>query len=103
MVSGPVIAALTREGIEISAVPNHLGGESPRISYVHFHVRGGAARIARMLDAALRLTSVPRPVAQVAPRPLAIDTGLVFTAMDKRGKGAGAMAQLSYARPAVHE
>jgi hypothetical protein len=53
----PVVAKLRAEQIEVTAIHNHLLGESPRVMYVHFWGRGPAARLAAALKAALALTS----------------------------------------------
>jgi hypothetical protein len=59
----PVLAELARQGIAVSAIHNHLAGESPQITYAHFHADGNALDLATRLDRALTLTAVPRPVA----------------------------------------
>ena len=90
---GPVLAELARQSVEVTAVHNHLAGEEPQITYIHFHLMGSAARTARALDAALRLTGAPRPVSPAAPAPVTIDSAAVFTAL---GKPSGAMAQVGF-------
>ena len=92
----PVLAELARPSIEVTAVHNHLAGEEPQIIYIHFHLMGTAARVARALDAVLRLTGTPRPVIPAAAGPMTIDSGAVFAALGKHGKAAGAMAQVAF-------
>ncbi len=55
----PVVGKLRAEQIEVTAIHNHLLGESPRVMYVHFWGRGPAARLASSLRAALALTTTP--------------------------------------------
>jgi hypothetical protein len=55
----PVVGKLRAEQIEVTAIHNHLLGESPRVMYVHFWGRGPAARLASSLKAALALTATP--------------------------------------------
>src|SRR5712672_3034080 len=74
----PVLAELSRQGIDVTAIHNHLAGEEPQITYVHFHGEGVALELAARLDRVLALTGVPRPVAAAAPQPITIDTALVF-------------------------
>jgi hypothetical protein len=90
----PVLAQLAQQHISVTAIHNHLVGEEPRLVYVHFHAEGVATDIARRLDAVFALTGTPRPVAQPAPPPLAIDTALVFGALG-RGRATGNVAQIS--------
>jgi hypothetical protein len=93
---GPVLAELARQSAEVTAVHNHLAGEEPQVTYIHFHLLGPAARTARALDAALRLTGSPRPVTSAAAAAVTIDSGAVFEALGKHGKAAGAMAQVGF-------
>lgn len=63
----PVIEKLEENGIEVSAVHNHLLAETPRVLYVHFVGHGDAEKLAHGLHAALALTKTPiRPVASSA-------------------------------------
>ena len=89
--------ALIAGGISITAVHNHLVGESPQVMYVHLHGHGEAMQLARAVDKALAATATPRRQAapQSAPPPLSADTALVFAGMGQRGRGAGAVASVS--------
>src|SRR5256885_742021 len=49
----PVMLKLQQEGIEETALHNHLLGESPRIMYMHIAGRGDAVKLARALHDAL--------------------------------------------------
>lgn len=55
----PVVARLRAEHIDVTAIHNHLLGETPRVMYVHFWGRGPAARLASSLKAALAVTATP--------------------------------------------
>lgn len=89
-----VLEALDRERIDITAVHNHLVGETPTVTYVHFHGVGAATDLARRLDKALRLTGTPRPVPPASPAAVAIDSALVFSTLGVRGRANGAVAQV---------
>ena len=91
----PVLAELTRQRIGVTAVHNHLVGEEPRITYVHFHGQGAALDLATRFDRVLALTGVPRPVTAAAPQPLTIDTAFVFGTLGLTGRAQGAVAQVS--------
>ena len=92
----PVLAELARQHLDVTAIHNHLSGEEPRITYVHFHGQGRAVDLATRLDEAIALTATPRPVAAAAPAPVTIDTATIFRALGAAGKSQGSVAQLSY-------
>ncbi|MFN8581173.1 MAG: DUF1259 domain-containing protein [Gemmatimonadaceae bacterium] len=91
----PVLAELAARDISVTAVHNHLVGESPTITYVHFHAEGAALTLARGLDAVLSKTGAPRPVT-ASTAPVTADTARVFAAMGQSGRASGNVVQLSY-------
>jgi hypothetical protein len=92
----PVLAELASQRINVTAVHNHLAGEDPQITYVHFHGEGDALDLAARLDRVIAHTATPRPVAAPPAQPLAIDTSAVFTTLGRLGTARGAVAQLSF-------
>lgn len=90
-----VITGLLTRGFEVSAIHNHLAGESPAILYVHFDGHGAATTLARGLDSILAGTGAPRTLTPPPPPPLMIDTALVFGGLGLRGRAAGAVASVS--------
>src|SRR3954463_3988484 len=54
-----VMASLQQNGVEQTALHNHLLGESPRVLYMHIHAIGNPARIARAIRTALEFTGTP--------------------------------------------
>ena len=92
----PVLAELSRQRLDVTAIHNHLSGEEPRITYVHFHGQGRVGDLATRLDHVLALTSIPRPVAASAPPAVTIDTAMIFGALGASGKAQGSVAQLSF-------
>lgn len=50
---GPVMEALRANGVEVTALHNHMLEESPRLFFMHFWATGDAVRIASALHAAL--------------------------------------------------
>ena len=90
-----VLEALDRERIDVTAVHNHLVGETPTLTYVHFHAVGGATDLAGRLDKAFRLTGTPRPVPPASPADAAIDSALVFSTLGVRGRVNGPIAQVA--------
>ncbi|MBS1841522.1 MAG: DUF1259 domain-containing protein [Acidobacteria bacterium] len=55
----PVMEKLRSAGFEITAVHNHLLGETPHVMYVHYMGHGSAAQIAGSLKAALAASKTP--------------------------------------------
>src|SRR5437016_6920019 len=56
---GPVFEKLRKERIEITALHNHLIGETPRVMFLHVAGRGDPGRLARKIKEALSLTATP--------------------------------------------
>ena len=95
----PVMASLQQNGIEQTALHNHLLGESPRVMYMHIHAIGNAARIARALRAALEFTNTPLGApAPASSTPFDLDTAAVAKAIGVHGKVNGGVYQLSVPR-----
>src|SRR5690242_11787011 len=61
----PVMMKLQQEGIEQTAVHNHLLNENPRVMYMHVAGHGDGAKLASGLKDALALTKTP----SAAPAP----------------------------------
>jgi hypothetical protein len=91
-----VLAKLNQERVAVTAIHNHLVGESPRLTYVHFHGQGVATDLAARLDRVVALTETPRPVPTAAAATLSIDTALVFRVLGTSGRAQGSVAQVSF-------
>lgn len=70
----PVMARLRQGGIDITALHNHLLGETPHVMYMHYMGHGPAPELARNLKAALALTGTPLG----APAPAAHEAEAAF-------------------------
>src|SRR5947209_17428359 len=55
----PVMAKLQQEGVEQTAVHNHLLNETPRVLYMHVAGHGDPVKLASALKDALALTKTP--------------------------------------------
>jgi len=98
---GPVMRKLQENGIEISAVHNHLLGESPHVMYMHIASHGDAVKMARALHDAVALTKTPGPDAGSSPassEPLGIDQKAVEEALGRSGKVNGGILQFGVPR-----
>ena len=89
-----VLRELEAAGLGVTAIHNHLSGETPQITYVHFHGEGPALRLARAVDRVLAKTGTPRPVSQAPAAPVTIDTATVFRTLGMRGRASGPVVQL---------
>jgi hypothetical protein len=103
-----VMGSLQQNGVEQTALHNHLLGESPKVMYMHIHAIGNPTRIAKAVRAALEFTGTPLaapapppapPVSAVpAPAPVVLDTLAVARAIGVQGKTNGGVYQLSIPR-----
>ncbi len=56
----PVVAALRENGIEVTAIHNHMLNDEPRAFFMHFWANDDAAKIAKGLKAALDKVDVAK-------------------------------------------
>lgn len=56
-----VVTALQSNGLEVTALHNHLVGESPQVMYLRFLGNGDAIALARGIRAAIAETATPAP------------------------------------------
>ncbi|MBI4501393.1 MAG: DUF1259 domain-containing protein [Gemmatimonadetes bacterium] len=91
----PVEGELARNGIGITAIHNHLAGESPQLTYVHYLAEGEALDLARRLSAVLERTATPRPVRPALPPPVTIDTSAIFRGLGASGKAQGNLVMVT--------
>jgi hypothetical protein len=96
----PVLAKLEENGIEISALHNHLLRSEPATMYMHVMGQGDPAKLASALHDALALSKTPLGAAPAAGQPPAIE--LDGAALDRiigaQGKPNGGVLQYSIPR-----
>ncbi len=98
----PVMSKLQEEGIEETAVHNHLLHESPRVLYMHIEGHGDAVKLAKAVHDALALTKTPGETAGSKPveeKNLGIDTAQIESTLGHTGKVNGGILQVSVPRP----
>jgi hypothetical protein len=100
---GPVMWSLQQDGIEQTALHNHLLDESPRIMYMHISGHGDALKLAKAIRHALSYTKTPlegRPTATTLKRraPEQLDMHKVEQALGRSGKENGGVYQFSIPR-----
>ncbi len=97
----PVVTALQAGGLEVTAIHNHLVGESPHVVYVHFSGHGEAAKLARGLKGALEKTKTPMKAAAGKAELSAADQEVVKrlqTSLGRTGTMAGKVLQVGVPR-----
>ena len=101
----PVMKKFEENGLEITALHNHLLRAEPMTLYMHVMGRGDPVKLATALHAGLALSKTPMPAATpaspsqpaVAPQ-IDFDTGAVDQAMGQKGKNNGGIYQFSILR-----
>src|SRR6266496_1507192 len=99
---GPVMLKLQQEGVQITAVHNHLLHETPRVMYMHIEGHGNAAKMAKAVHDALALTRTPAaPSGPAKPEDqnIGIDTAQIGTILGHAGKVNAGILQVSVPRP----
>jgi biotin operon repressor len=94
----PVMQELQSGGIEITALHNHLIGESPRVMYMHIHGMGNAASLGKALHMAIVKTKTPDAVPAAAPPDLDIDAKQIDQILGHSGKNNGGIYQVAVPR-----
>jgi hypothetical protein len=94
----PVMAELQSGGIEITALHNHLLGESPRVMYMHIHGMGNAANLGKAIHSAIAKTKTPDAGPAAAPPDLDIDTKQIDQILGHSGKNNGGVYQVGVPR-----
>ena len=104
----PVFDKLRKEGIEVTALHNHLIGEPPRVMFLHIAGKGDAARLASHIKAALALTKTPLGESARKPGEVSTKTGAeeagfnaeqIQQVLGHKGTVKGGVLQVSVPRP----
>jgi uncharacterized protein DUF1259 len=95
-----VVKQLQEGGFEISAIHNHLLGESPMIAYVHYAGHGDPETLARTLHDALTKTATPMTAAPPATPTKEDDAAFatVSEVLQRKGNMAGRVLQFGIPR-----
>jgi len=102
----PVMMKLQQEGIEQTALHNHLLNENPRVMYMHVAGHGDPGKLASALKDALALTKTPAavPAAASAQQNLGIDVAQIDKTLGFQGKNNNGIYQFSIPRAeAIHD
>jgi biotin operon repressor len=95
----PVMLALQENGLQITALHNHVLHETPRVMYMHIAGHGDAVKLAGSVKQVIALTKTPAP-AQPPSTPLALDldTAAIDQIVGAKGKVNGGVYQVGVPR-----
>jgi hypothetical protein len=95
----PVLSKLEGNGIEISAIHNHILNEQPRIMYMHYMGHGDEEKLARAMKDALALSATPMgPPPSASPPASTFDWSKVQEALGIKGNERGGVLQVGVPR-----
>src|SRR6267154_3836447 len=96
----PVMKRLIDDGVEITAIHNHLLRTTPAVFYMHVGGQGDPVKLAQTLHAGLALSQTPlaAPATAQPPATLDLDTAAIDTALGAKGSVNGGVYQLSIPR-----
>jgi biotin operon repressor len=99
----PVMQRLIEDGIQITAVHNHLLRTSPAVFYMHVAGQGDPVKLAQSLHAGLALSQTPLNAPASAPPPatLELDAAAIDSALGAKGTVNGGVYQFSIPRAEV--
>jgi hypothetical protein len=103
----PVMKRLIEDGIQITAVHNHLLRTSPAVFYMHVGGQGDPVKLAQSLHAGLALSQTPltapagTPASAPPPATLELDAAAIDSALGAKGTVNGGVYQFSIPRAEV--
>ena len=83
----PVMKKLIEQGIQITAIHNHLLRATPQVMYMHYQGHGDAAKLAAAVRSALEESKTPlaAPAKAAAQPPIDLDTAAIERALGAKG------------------
>lgn len=94
----PVMKKLAAEGIEITALHNHLLRAAPPTFYMHVRGYGDPVKLAAALHDGLILTKTPLTQSPGAAPSVELDTAAIDRTLGAKGKATGGVYQVSLKR-----
>jgi hypothetical protein len=95
----PVMLALQENGLQITALHNHVLHETPRVMYMHIAGHGDAVKLADAVKKVIALTKTPAPAQPPsAPPALEMDTATIDQVLGHKGKVNGGVYQVGVPR-----
>jgi hypothetical protein len=95
----PVMLALQENGLQITALHNHVLHETPRVMYMHIAGHGDAVKLADGVKKVIALTKTPAPAQPPsAPPAVEMDTAAIDQVLGHKGKVNGGVYQVGVPR-----
>ena len=95
----PVMAALQDNGVQVTALHNHVLHETPRVMYMHIAGHGDAVQLAATMKKVVALTKTPAPAQPTAAAAsLDLDTAAIDQILGNKGKINGGVYQVGVPR-----
>ena len=94
----PVMKALQQNGLQITALHNHVFHETPRVMYMHIAGHGDAARLASAMKKVIALTGTPPPTQPAGNAGVDLDTTAIDQTLGSKGKINGGVYQIGVPR-----
>lgn len=94
----PVINKIISVNLQVTALHNHIVGETPAIKYIHFSGKGDAVKLAESIKSVLSLTGTPLTAPQAQNQQTTPDWSKVEAILGQTGKKNGNLLQYSFPR-----
>jgi hypothetical protein len=95
----PVMLALQENGLQITALHNHVLHETPRVMYMHIARHGDAVKLADAVKKVIALTKTPAPTPPpTTPPALDLDAAAIDQVLGHKGKVNGGVYQVGVPR-----
>jgi len=96
----PVMKKLIEQGIEITAIHNHLLRATPTVMYMHYMGHGDAAKLAATVHSALEESKTPleAPAKPASQPTIDLDTAAIEKALGAKGTNNGGVLGFTIAR-----
>src|SRR5437016_11103451 len=95
----PVMLALQENGLQITALHNHVLHETPRVMYMHIAGHGDAVKLAGSMKHVMALTKTPAPTQPpTTPPAFDLDTTAIDEVLGHKGKVNGGVYQVGVPR-----
>src|SRR5438874_4475979 len=96
----PVMKKLIEQGIQITAIHNHLLRATPQVMYMHYQGHGDAAKLAAAVRSALEESKTPleAPAKGAAQPSIDLDTAAIEGTLGAKGTANGGVYQFNIAR-----
>jgi hypothetical protein len=94
----PVVSKLVAQNVEVTAIHNHIVGESPAVKYLHFGGHGDPTRLAQAMMSVLSVTATPLSSLPSVPPSVGQDWTKVESILGWTGQRKGMVLQVTVPR-----